>query len=475
MATTSSGRVFAILASAAATVSLMQSLITPVLPTIQRDLHTDASTVTWVFTIWLLAAAVATPLLGRVGDLIGKRRVLVGALLALAAGCLLAAVAPTIGVLIAARVLQGLGGAVFPLAFGIIRDEFPPARVASAVGGMSAVIAAGGGVGIVLAGPVVSALDWRWLFWLPLVAALLVAVAAHRLVPESPIRTPGKVNWFAAALMSSWLVALLLPLSKAPLWGWGSFRVVGLLTAAAVLLAAWITYEYRSANPLIDMRMLRLPAVWTTNLVALLFGAGMFACYAFLPQLIQTPTAAGYGFGASLTLTGLLMLPMLVAMAAAGSLSGPLSTRLSGKAQLVIGAALVAVANATIALFHDAAWQVSTAGAVFGLGLGLSFAAMINLIVTAVPRSQTGAASGMNTNIRTIGASIGTAVVSAIVTTHVQPSGLPYESGYTNAFWLMTALATAAVALSLLVPAVRPRRAPAVPNPAGEPAALVEA
>ena len=470
MATTSSTRVFAILASAAGTVSLMQSLITPVLPTIQRDLHTDAATATWVFTSWLLAAAVATPLLGRVGDMIGKRRVLVAALIALAAGCLIAALAPNIAVLITGRVVQGLGGAVFPLAFGIIRDEFPPARVASAVGGMSAVIAAGGGVGIVLAGPVVSALDWRWLFWLPLAAALTVAGLALRVVPESPVRTPGRVNWIAAALMSSWLVALLLPLSKAPVWGWDSPRVAGLLVTAAVLLAAWIVFEFRSANPLIDMRMLRLPAVWTTNLVALIFGAGMFGAYAFLPQLIQTPVSAGYGFGASLTTTGLLMLPMLIAMAAAGSLSGPLSTRLPGKAQLVIGAALVALACASIAVAHDAPWQVSAAGAVFGLGLGVSFSAMINLIVQAVPPSQTGAASGMNTNVRTIGASIGTAVVASIVTSDVQPSGLPYESGYTNAFWLMTGLAATAVVLSLLVPVTRGPREPRVtaetPTPA---------
>lgn len=470
MASNSTTRVFAILASAAGTVSLMQSLITPVLPTIQRDLHTDAGTATWIFTSWLLAAAVATPLLGRVGDMAGKRRVLVAALIALAAGCLVAALAPNIAVLIAGRVLQGLGGAVFPLAFGIIRDEFPAARVASAVGGMSAVIAAGGGVGIVLAGPVVSALDWRWLFWLPLVAALVVAAFAMRVVPESPVRTPGRINWFAAALMSSWLVALLLPLSKASAWGWGSAPVIGLLAAAALLCGTWITVELRSSNPLVDMRMMRRPAVWTTNLVALLFGAGMFGAYAFLPQLIQTPVAAGYGFGASLTTTGLLMLPMLIAMAAAGSLSGPLSTRLPGKAQLVIGAALVALACASIAAFHHAPWQVSAAGAVFGLGLGVSFAAMINLIVHAVPPSQTGVASGMNTNIRTIGASIGTAVVASIVTSDLQPSGLPYESGYTAAFWLMTALAATAVALSLLVPVVRPQHTTHAVDRAPEPA-----
>src|SRR5215475_2696335 len=182
---------FAVLAAAAAAFSLMQSLVTPVLPTIQRDLHTSTGTVTWVLTAWLLAASVATPLMGRISDMIGKDRSLLVALAAIAAGCLVAAVAPNIGVLIAARVLQGLGGAVFPVSFGIIRDEFPPARISSAVGGMAAVIATGSGLGIVLAGPIVGWLDWRWLFWIPMIVVTVVGVFAYRLIPASPVRTPG--------------------------------------------------------------------------------------------------------------------------------------------------------------------------------------------------------------------------------------------------------------------------------------------
>src|SRR3954468_18988928 len=231
---------FAVLAAAAAAFSLMQSLVTPVLPTIQQDLHTSTGTVTWVLTAWLLAASVATPLVGRVADMIGKDRALLVALAAIAVGCLIAAIAPNIGVLIAARVLQGLGGAVFPVSFGIIRDEFPPQRVTSAVGVMAAVIATGSGLGIVLAGPIVGALDWRWLFWIPMGVVVVVGVLAWRFVPASPVRTPGRINWLSALLLSGWLVALLLPLSKATAWGWGSARTLGLLAAAVVLLAGWL-------------------------------------------------------------------------------------------------------------------------------------------------------------------------------------------------------------------------------------------
>ena len=451
---------FVVLAAAAAAFSLMQSLVTPVLPTIQRDLHTSAGTVTWVLTAWLLAASVATPLMGRISDMIGKERALLVALAAIAAGCLVAALAPNIGVLIVARVLQGLGGAVFPVSFGILRDEFPRERVSSAVGGMAAVIATGSGLGIVLAGPIVGALDWRWLFWIPMAVVVLVGLAAWRFVPASPTRTPGRVNWLASVLLSGWLVALLLPLSEATAWGWGSSRTVGLLALAVVLLAAWLFAELRSANPLIDMRMMRLPAVWTTNLVALLFGAAMFGVFAFLPQLMQVPAASGYGFGASVTGAGLLMLPMLVTMAVFGSLSGPLSRWVGSKAQLLAGAALSTLATLSFALQHGERWAVATAGGLFGVGLGLVYSSMINLIVQSVPMHQTGTASGMNTNIRTIGASIGTAVVSSIVISHPGPRGLPAESGYTISFVVLTVVGLAALAVGLLVPGTR-RPAPA--------------
>ncbi len=461
---TSPRATFVVLAAAAAAFSLMQSLVTPVLPIIQHDLHTSTATVTWVLTAWLLSASVATPLLGRVADMIGKDRTLLVALAAIAGGCLLAALAPTIGVLILARVLQGLGGAVFPVSFGIIRDEFPPARVPSAVGVLSAVIATGGGLGIVLAGPIVNALNWRWLFWIPMIVVAAVALLALRVVPPSPVRTPGRVNWLAAGLLAGWLVALLLPLSEASAWGWGSGRTVGLFATAAVLLAGWFTVETRSANPLIDMRLMRRPAVWTTNLAALLFGAVMFAVYAFLPRFMQIPSAAGFGFGASVTVSGLLMLPMLATMALSGSVSGLIVHRIGSRTQLIAGSALTALSCALFATLDGSRLVVTLAGAVFGLGLGLGYSSMVNLIVQSVPAAQTGVASGMNTNIRTIGASIGTALFGAIVSAHTPSGGLPAESGYTTGFALLTVIGVAATAVAFLVPATR--RTAVTPIPA---------
>lgn len=460
---------FAVLATGAGVFAMLQSLIAPALPTVQHALHTSQSTATWVMTAYLLSASVFTPILGRVGDLIGKKRTLVAVLLVVLAGCLLAALAPTIGVLIVARVVQGVGGALFPLSFGIIRDEFAPSEVSGSISNLSAVIAAGGGVGIVAAGPIVSALDYRWLFWIPVAVVALTTLIALRYVPESPNRAEGRVSWLGAVLLSAWLVALLLPLSQAGQWGWGSARVIGLFALAVVLFALWLFAESRSRSPLIDLRVMRLPAVWTTNTVALLFGAGMYALWSFLPAFVQTPSSAGYGFGASVTASGLLMLPMLVAMFCSGLLSGRLEPVVGAKALLTTGAALGALALGLLALWHTAQWQVAVVAGVFGLGIGLAFASMANLIVGSVPPEQTGAATGMNANIRTIGGSIGAAVTSVLVTGRLQPSGLPYGSGYTHGFTLLAVLCLAAALAALLVPARRAGRVTGTTRAAGEP------
>jgi MFS family permease len=441
---------------------MLQSLVTPVLPTIQADLHTSASAITWVLTGWLLSAAVATPLLGRVGDMAGKERTLLAALIAIAVGSLLAAVAPSLPLLLLARVVQGLGGAAFPASFGILRDEFPPDRLPSAVGLLSAVIAAGGGVGMVLAGPIESTLGWRWLFWIALALVSATALLVRRFVPASPTRTPGRLNWTAAALLSGWLIALLVPLSEASSWGWASLRTDGLLVLAALGLLAWVRVELRSATPLIDMRMMRIPAVWTTNLVALLFGAQMFGVYAFLPQLVQLPRTHGAGFGESVSVAGLLMVPLLVTMSVCGAFSGRIARLVGFKAQLV-GASLIGVlGSAGLALFHAAPWQVAVLGGALGVGFGLAYSALTSLIVQSVPAHQTGAASGMNTNIRTIGGALGTAVVSSVLTAGAR-DGLPTGAGFTSAFWLLAGASLVAAAVSLRVPGAR-RTVPAIPD-----------
>jgi MFS family permease len=350
------------------------------------------------------------------------------------------------------RVIQGVGGGVVPLSFGIIRDEFPKERVAGAVGVIASLLAVGSGVGLVLAGPIVDLLDFHWLFWIPMIMLVLAAIAAKLVVPESPVRVPGRLNLRAAVLMSGWLVALLVATSNAPTWGWGSPRVIGLLVVAAVLAVVWIVVESRSAQPLIDMRMMRIPVVWTTNLVALLFGVGMYATFAFLPEFLQTPSSAGYGFGLSVTRSGLILLPLSVTMFIFGVASGRLTLRFGAKRVLVAGSAISVAPFVMLVVADNFQWELVVAMAVMGAGFGLAFAAMSNLIVVGVPPSQTGVASGMNANIRTIGGSIGAAVMSSIVAASVHDGGLPHESGYTHGFEFLAASAIAAVVAAMLVP-----------------------
>lgn len=456
---------FAVLVAGVAAFALLQSLVIPALPAIQHGLHTSQDTVTWVFTAYLLSASICTPILGRVGDMYGKQRVFVGTLVALALGSLLAALADSVDLMLVARVIQGFGGGVLPLTFGIIRDEFPPEKVPGAVGSVAALAAAGAGLGIVLGGPIVDLLGYHWLFWIPLVIVAGAAIAAHRFVPKSPVRTGGRISWLSGVLLSGWLVAILVAVSEAPSWGWTSSRVLGLVAVAVLLAVAWYVCEVRSEHPLIDMQMMRLPVMWSTNLVALLFGFCLYAIFAFLPEFLQAPSSAGYGFHASVTESGLIILPMTVTMFVLGIFSGRLARRFGARLVLIAGCVVGIAPFVVLSLAHSQTWEILLATAILGAGFGLTFAAMPTLIVAAVPVEQTAVANGMNANIRTIGGAIGAAAMASVVTSGVARGGLPHEAGYEHGFEMLGVVAVAAAIAGLLVPAIRHGRAPGDHSP----------
>src|SRR5258708_7590258 len=244
-----------------------------------------------------------------------------------------------------------------------------------------------------------------------MILTMVAVVCAVLFVPESRLRSPGRVSWLSAVLLSAWLVALVVALSNAPRWGWGSGRVLGLLAGAVVLAAGWVAAELRAATPLIDMKMMRRTAVWTNNLVGLLIGVGMYATFAFLPEFVQTPSAAGYGFGASITQSGLMLLPSAITMFAVGIFAGRLARKLGGKVLVIAGCLIGSAAMAVLAFAHQHEWQIYLSNPITGVRFALASSAMSALVVAAVPSSQTGVASGMNANIRTIGGSIGAAVM----------------------------------------------------------------
>jgi EmrB/QacA subfamily drug resistance transporter len=446
---------FAILAISGIAYALMQSLVAPALRTIQTDLGTSTTTVAWVFTGYLLSASVATPIVGRLGDMFGKKRMLVVTLAIVAAGTVVAALATSIGVLILGRVIQGAGGAIFPLAFAIIRDEFPRERVPSGIALISALLGVGGGLGIVLAGPITQHLSYHWLFWLPLVPIVGAAVAAQVIIPESPIRAPGRIDWVGATLLSGWLVALLIAVSEGPTWGWASTRVLLMFVLAAVLLLLWARLEERIEGPLVDMRMMRLHAVWTTNLTALLLGFGMYSSFILLPEFVELPASGGVGFGSSVTQAGIFLLPATLGMLVIGPLAGRLSSSVGAKVPLVAGCLLTAASYGSLAAAHNAGWQIYIAAAVMGVGIGFAFGAMANLIVAAVRPEETGVATGMNTIVRTIGGSLGSQISASVVVSAT-------NAAFTTAFALSALVVAVSFFVSFSVPGLRRRTAPAL-------------
>src|SRR3954451_20672548 len=274
--------ILAVLSAGGISYALLQSLVLPALPEIQSSLHTSESSVGWVLTAYLLSASVATPIIGRLGDVYGKERLLMIVLLALGLGTLISATASSLWLMILGRVIQGAGGGIFPLAFSIIRDEFPNERVPGAIGLVSSLLGIGGGAGVVFAGIVTGSLSYHWLFWFPLVAILVTVYLTWRYIPESPLKTPAHVNYRAATLMTVGISAVLLAITETSTWGWGSPKTLGLLALGILVILAWIREELRSREPLVDMRMMAIRGVWTTNAVAFLIGIGMYSSFILL-------------------------------------------------------------------------------------------------------------------------------------------------------------------------------------------------
>lgn len=444
--------------------ALMQTFLIPALPELQRSLGTSTTWITWTITAYLLTSAVAIPLVGRLGDQHGKAKMMVVSLAVFLVGSLAAIVAPNVGVLIAARAVQGVGGAVFPLSFGIIRDQLPPERHSVAMGLISSVLGLGGGVGIVMSGVIVDHLSWRYLFVVSAAVVAAALVLVWRFVPESSVRASPRLDLAGAGLLSGGLVCLLLAISEGRSWGWGSAPVVGLLAAAAVLLVLWGVAELRTREPMVDVRMLARRPVLFTNLTALASGFALYMTWVILPGFYQLPRnlpaelqgLGGYGFGTSVTVAGLWVLPTSASILLAGPVAGLFGRRHGSRLPLAAGMVLLAAGCAGIALWHSEPWQPALAFAVCGWGIGFSFAAMPKLITDAVAPSETGVANGMNTVVRTVGGVMGAQVGAVILAaSYLGAAPVPAESGYVAAFWVSAGAGLVGAVLAWLV---RPAR-----------------
>lgn len=457
-----SNRTLGVLLVAGLAYAVSQTAVIPAIPGIQARLHASESSAAWTLSGFFIAGAVTTGLFGRLGDMHGKKRMLSVVLVLFTVGSVVAALSNTIGLLIAGRVIMGAGGAIFPLAFGIARDELPPKRLPTAMGLLSAVIGAGTGVGLLAGGLISDHASYRWIFWLVTALAVCAVIGVVQLVPESPIKAPSRLDLIGAVLLSVGIAAPMIAISQANSWGWSAGRTVGLIAAGIVVLGVFGVYEHRFHAPLIHLPTFVRRQVVTTNLTTILAGFGLFGSSLLSAQFVQVRSSHGFGFSSTATQAGLFLLPAALVMLAISAYAGKLSAKIGPRGTLILGAASATAGLALFALFHGASVEFYFWNALVYLGVGLVLAATPILIIGDVPAARTAESTAANSTVRYIGSALGAQVAAAIV------ASSPTAHGYTVAF-LIGAIGTgAAVLAAFAIPDYR-HHAPntATPPPGG--------
>ncbi|WP_327316010.1 MFS transporter [Streptomyces sp. NBC_01235] len=462
-----SNAVVAVLALAGIVVSLMQTLVIPIVPELPKLLNAPASDTAWAVTATLLAAAVATPVVGRLGDMVGKRRMLLTSIVLLVSGSVVCALADSLVPMIVGRALQGLSAAVVPLGISILRDTVPAEKLAGSTAVMSASLGVGGALGLPTAAFIADNWDWHILFWtsatLGVVSLLLVLV----FVPESKNRVGGRFDLVGSLGLSAGLVSLLLAVSKGADWGWTSGTTLVLGAAAVLILAAWGWWELKAKQPLVDLRTTAKPQVLFTNLASIALGVSMFAMSLVLPQLLQLPEQTGYGLGRSMLTVGLVLAPQGLVMMVMSAASAKITKAKGPKVTLMIGALIVASGYALNILLMSEVWHLILVSCIIGAGIGFTYGALPALIMGAVDPSQTGAANSLNTLMRSLGTSFASAIAGVILaqmTTDFGGYALPSENG----FKVVMAIGAGAALAAFLLATFIPKRKDAVPAEAVE-------
>ncbi|MET9118586.1 MFS transporter [Streptomyces longwoodensis] len=471
--TARTGGVVATLALAGTTAAIMQTLVTPLIAELPQILDTSPSNAAWVITVTLLVAAVCVPISGRLGDLVGKRRMLLACVVPLVVGSVVCALASGVVPMIVGRGLQGMGMGMVPLGIALLRDVVPAEKLSSSIALVSASMGIGGGLGLPIAAAIAQYADWRVLFWGSAGLAAAIGVLIWCLVPDVPAGAKGQRFDLAGALgLAVGLVCLLLAVSKGADWGWGSATTLGLFAASVVVLLAWGLWEVRTTDPLIDLRTTARPRVLLTNVASVFVGFGMYASMLVMPQLLQFPEATGYGLGQSMLAAGLWMAPGGLMMMVVSPLGGKLTNARGPKFTLVCGALVLAAGYALAQALIGTAWGVMLVTLVTSGGVGLAYGAMPALIMGSVPLSETAAANGFNTLMRSLGTSIGSAVIGVILaqmTTSMGGYTFASESGFRTALLVGGGLALVSAAIAAVIPAARTEPLRHAVDPAGEP------
>ncbi|HZE65179.1 MAG TPA: MFS transporter [Sporichthyaceae bacterium] len=474
--------------------AVISSLGVLLIPTIAHAQHVSLAAAQWMLTLNLLVGAISTPVLGRIADGPHPRRVLIGMLICVLGGSLLAATSSAFPQLLVGRALQGLAYGIIPITITLARRHLPADRVGPGIAALSVTAATGIGLGYPFTGIVAEHLDFRVAFWvaaafsatalavvpwavpaasprerrpIDIVGWLLrsAAFGSGAVVPGGPVAAPRPqhstrhgdgFDVVGTALLAVGLSAGLVGLSESARWGWGSTQVLGLLAGGALVLLVWSWWELRAPAPLVRLDLLRHPDVAVANLAAFGLGVSMYIGFASVGQLAQTPHSTGYGLGLTVFMAGVVITPLSIGSQLASRVATTLTKRWGVRPLLVLGAVFVTVASGGLALRHEHLWDLLAAMTIFGFGIGCTWAAMPGLIIQSVPLAEVGSATSFNQVLRTIGGSVGSAITGAVLGMQVK-DGFPVDAGYRNAFVISAALGLVLL-VALLWDAARTRR-----------------
>ncbi|MEO7123769.1 MAG: MFS transporter [Lacisediminihabitans sp.] len=445
------------LAGSGLVAAFMQTLVTPVIPELPQLLSTNLADSSWVLIATLLAAAITTPISGRLGDMYGKRFIVLILLSIMAAGSIVCALSDTLIPMIVGRSLQGVGLGVIALGISILRDVIHPKNLGAAVAIVSATLGVGGAIGLPIAAVIAQNLDWHYLFWLATCLSVVMVALVAWIIPVSTLKTSGRFDFVGSAMFAIALVGILLSISKGNEWGWTSPMTLGLLIGGFVVLILMGWFELKTRDPLIDLRVAARRPVLLTNLASIAIGFAFFITTAALPVLLEAPTTTGVGLGQSLLIASLCLMPLGIVMFILSPVAARLSNARGPRTSLILGSLVIALSFALGTVLMSAVWHVILISTLVGVGVGFAYAAMPTLIMHSVPPSETAAANGLNSVMRTLGSTVAASVVGVILSSNVVRSG-GIEIPTAPAFQLVFALGSIVVVVGVILAAFIPRR-----------------
>lgn len=459
--------IVAVLLATGLCASFLFTLVVPIQSKLPDLLGAAREDTAWVVTATLLASAVVTPIAGRLGDMYGKRRIILSLLVITLIGSVVVALSSQIQGVVIGRTLQGAMAGVIPLGIAVMRDVLPTERVDGAVAMMSSTLGVGGALGLPISALITEYADWHLLFWVTTVLCAAAFVLVLWVVPVSVLRTEGRFDYLGAAGLSIALIGVLLAVSRGDQWGWSSPATLLSGFGGLALLVLWGWYQLRAKEPLLDLRVAARRPVLLTNLASIAMGFALFASNVVYPQLLELPPESGVGFGLPLIAASLVVMPSGVLMMLLSPVAGRVAHAIGPKVLLLGGAAALIAAYAFTILLHSEVWHVLVANLLIGVGIGFGYASMPMLIMRSVPQSETGASNGLNALCRSLGTSAAAAVMGAVLaaSSAQSPMGQPTEDGFQLAFLLGIGAAAVAFVLALIIPTKPAReRHPSLPE-----------